>query len=324
MARPFRFGYQTYSASSGQEWRDKARLAEDLGYSCFFVADHYLGPGPALTAMRHPVQDVAAIPAMAVAAEVTDTIRIGARVMCIDYRNAVVLAKELATLDFFSDGRLEAGLGAGWLEGEYHAMGVPFDSAGTRIARLADVVKMIKVVMADGEAAFVGDSGVRATEFEGMPKPVQKPHPPIMIGGGSPKVLRLAGAEADIVSFNFNNRAGVIGPDGVGSSTAEATAQKVEWVREGAGDRFDDIELEIGAYFTVVTDDAKTTADGFAGMFGLTSEEVLEHPHALIGTTDAIVDELERRRELYGISYITVADRVAEAFAPVVERLTGK
>ena len=216
MARPFRFGYQTYSASSGQEWRDKARQAEDLGYSCFFVADHYLGPGPALTAMRHPVQDVAAIPAMAVAAEVTDTIRIGARVMCIDYRNPVVLAKELATLDFFSDGRLEAGLGAGWLEGEYHSMGVPFDSAGTRIARLADVIKMMKVVMADGEAAFVGESGVRATEFEGLPKPVQKPHPPIMVGGGSPKVLRLAGAEADIVSFNFNNRAGVIGPDGVG------------------------------------------------------------------------------------------------------------
>src|SRR6185503_2271922 len=169
------------------------------------------------------------------------------------------------------------------------SMGVPFDSAGTRIARLADVIKMIKVVMADGEADFVGDSGVRATEFEGLPKPVQKPHPPIMIGGGSPKVLRLAGAEADIVSFNFNNRAGVIGPDGVGASTAEATAEKVGWVREGAGDRFDDIELEIAAYFTFVTDQAAATADGLAKMFGLTAEQAMEHPHALIGTVDAIV-----------------------------------
>jgi probable F420-dependent oxidoreductase len=243
--------------------------------------------------------------------------------MCIDYRNPVVLAKELATLDFFSDGRLEAGLGAGWLEGEYRSMGVPFDDAATRIERLGDVIRMMKVVMADGEAAFESPSGVRATEFEGVPKPVQRPHPPIMVGGGSPKVLRLAGAEADIVSFNFNNRTGKIGPDSVSSSTAEQTERKVQWVREGAGDRFDDLELEIAAYFTVVTDDPKTAAEGLAGMFGLSADDMLAHPHALIGTTEAIVDELQRRREVYGISYVTVSDRTAEAFAPVVERLAG-
>ena len=324
MARPFRFAVQSFSASSGKEWTDRARRVEDQGYATLFVADHYIGPGPSLAATLHPVQELAAVPAMTLAAAATTTLRVGARVMCIDYRNPVVLAKEMATIDLFSEGRLELGLGAGWLENEYRSMGVPFDRPGQRISRLADVIELVKRTMADGEVNFEGASGVRATEFEGVPKPVQRPRPPIMIGGGAPRVLRLAGREADIVSFNFNNRAGVIGPDGVGASTAEATAQKVGWVREGAGDRFDEIELEIAAYFTFVTDDAEATAAGLAKTFGLTPEEAMEHPHALIGTVDAIADELERRREQYGISYVTVADRNADAFAPVVERLSGK
>ncbi len=324
MPRPFRFGLQAYTASSGKEWKEKARRAEALGYSSLLVADHYIGPGPVLDANHHPVQEIAAVPAITLAAEVTDRLLVGARVMCIDYRNPVVLAKEMATIDLFSEGRLELGLGAGWLSGEYEAMGVPFDPAGVRVKRLADVVRMIKVVMADGQADFIGESGVRATGFEGLPKPVQRPHPPIMIGGGSPKVLQLAGREADIASFNFNNRSGVIGPDGVGSSTAALTREKVSWVREGAGDRFDEIELEIAAYFTVVTDAVAATAEQYAQLFALTPGEVLEHPHALIGSVDALADELLRRRELFGISYVTVSDRVAEAFAPVVERLAGR
>jgi probable F420-dependent oxidoreductase len=324
MARPFRFGYQTYTAPTAQEWRDKARRAEELGFGCFTVADHYLGPGPALEAMRHPAQDVAAVPAMAVAAEATSTIRIGPRVMCVDYRNPVVLAKEMATLDFFSDGRLEIGLGAGWLKGEYESMGIPFDPPGTRIDRLGDVVAMMRAVFAGGQPDYEGDSGVRATGFAGTPPVVQQPSPPIMIGGGGKKVLRLAGRVADIVSFNFNNRGGMIGPDSLGTSTAAATEEKLSWVREGAGDRFDDIELEIAAYFTVVTDDTKGTLDNFSKMFGLSAEELAEHPHVLIGSVDAIVDQLGERRDHYGISYTTVSDRVAESFAPVVEQLTGK
>lgn len=324
MARPFRFGVQSYSASSGKEWKDKARRIEDLGYSTLSVADHYLGPGPSLAATRHPVQDIAAVPAMTLAAEATTTLRVGARVMCVDFRNPVVLAKELATIDLFSEGRLEIGLGAGWLENEYRSMGVPFDPAGARITRLADVIQVVKRTMADGEVNFEGASGVRAAGFEGVPKPIQRPCPPIMVGGGAPRVLRLAGREADIVSINFNNRAGVLGPDGVGSSTAEATAEKVQWVREGAGERFDVIELEIAAYFTFVTDDPAGTAEGFGKMFGLTGAQVLEHPHALVGSVDAICEELQHRRETYGISYVTVSDRHAQDFAPVVARLTGR
>jgi probable F420-dependent oxidoreductase len=318
---PFRFAWQSYTASSGAEWRDKARRAEALGYSCFTLADHYLGPGPAIAATGHPVQTVATVPAMAVAAEATSTIRIGCRVMCIDYRNPVVLSKEMATIDLFSEGRLELGLGAGWLAGEYEAMGVPMDPPGTRITRLAEVIELVKATMGDGEANVEGTTGVRAVGFEGVPKPVQRPHPPLMVGGGSRRVLRLAGAEADIVSINFDNRGGTLGAHSFQGSTADATAEKLTWVREGAAGR--DPEIEIGAYLTVVTDQGAATAGAMAKGFGIEPAALLAHPHALIGSVDEICDELERRRETYGISYVTVGDAVAEAFAPVVARLTG-
>ena len=319
--RPFRFGVQTFSASSGKEWRERAQRCEALGYSALHLADHFIGPGPALEATNHPLQELAAVPAMAVAAEATDRLRIGCRVFCIDYRHPVMLAKEAATLDFFSEGRLELGLGAGWLQGEYEAAGIDFDPAPVRIDRLAETVQVIKALMGDGQPSFQGEH-VRIEGFEGVPKPVQKPHPPIMIGGGSKRVLSLAAREADIVSFNFNNRAGVIGPDGVRSATEERTAKKVAWVREAAGGRADDLEFEVGAYFTFVTDDAAGMAAGMGGAFGLSPEEMVCHPHALIGTVDAICEELERRRETLGISYVTVGDNVMEAFAPVVAKLS--
>ncbi len=317
---PFRFAVQTFSASSGKEWRERARRIEALGYSTLHLADHFIGPGPALEATHHPLQELAAVPAMAVAAEATQSLRIGCRVFCIDYHHPAILAKEAATLDFFSEGRLELGLGAGWLEGEYVAAGIPFDRPGLRIERLAETVQVIKALMADGEPKIHGEH-VHIEGFAGAPKPVQKPHPPIMIGGGGKKVLGLAAREADIVSFNFNNRSGVIGPEGVRTATAEATAEKVAWVRECAGDRADEIEFEVGAYFTFVTDDGAAVAKGMGGAFGLSAEDMMCHPHALIGTIDSICEELERRRELYGMSYVTIADNAMEAFAPVVARL---
>lgn len=320
--RPFRFGVQSYHAESAADWRDQARRAEDLGFSTFHLADHVIGPGPALAATNHPVQTVAAIPAMAVAAEATSTIRIGCRVLCIDYRNPVMLAKELATLDFFSEGRLEIGLGAGWLANEYEAMGVPFDRAGVRLDRLEEQLAVLRACFGEGEVEVTG-AHVHAVGFEGVPKPVQQPRPPIMIGGGAQRVLGIAGREADIVSLNFNNASGKIGPQGVGSSTAELTAQKIDWIRAGAGERFDDLELEIGAYFTIVTDDRAGTTAKMAPMFGLSPEEFGEHPHALVGSVDEIADQLVERRERYGISYVTFGASAVPAVAPIVARLTG-
>lgn len=321
MTRPFRFGVQSFNAESGEDWAAKARRAESLGYSAFHLADHLLGPGPALEATNHPVQNLAAIPAMAYAAAVTESIHIGCRVFCIDYYNPVVLTKSAMTIDMLSNGRLEFGLGAGWLKGEYDAVGLPFDPPGERIDRLADVIEGIKAFRGGGHANVDNDT-LHWRDFEGLPKPVSGP--PLMIGGGSPRILRLAGREADIVSLNFNNRSGMIGPDGVRSSSEELTQKKIGWIREGAGDRFADLEIEIGAYFTFVMDDPQPVLENFAAAFGYSEDEMRAHPHALFGSVDAICEELERRRELHGISYVTIGEDNTVPFAPVVERLAGK
>jgi len=316
--RPFRFGLQASNASSAAEWTTIARRAEELGYSAIHLSDHYLGPGAA-----HGAQGLAAIPAMAAAAAVTETIRVGCRVFCIDFHVPAVLAKEVATIELLSNGRLELGLGAGWVGDEYAAMGIPFDRAGVRIDRLEEIVALMKAYFA-GADLDVDGAHVRVHGYRGAPAPLQRPRPPIMIGGGAKRILTFAGREADIVSLNFNNRAGVVGPDGVQSSTAERTDERIAWIREGAGDRFGDIELEVAAYFAAVTDDPDGVAASFAANFDVEPAVMRHHPNALIGSVAEICDELEVRRDRFGISYVTIADRNREAFAPVVERLSGR
>jgi probable F420-dependent oxidoreductase len=320
MTHTFRFAVQSFNADSATEWTERARRAEGLGYSALHLADHLLGPGPAIEKTGHPIQNLAAIPAMAHAAAVTSTIRVGCRVFCIDYHVPLVLIKSAMTIDMLSNGRLELGLGAGWLQEEYAAAGLTFDSPKVRIDRLADVLEGVKAFRGAGNCD-VRNETLQWSGFEGVPKPHGQP--PIMIGGGSPRVLRLAGREADIVSLNFNNRSGVIGPDGVRSSSVEETQRKMDWVREGAGDRFADLEIEIGAYFTFVMDDPAPALENMATAFGYSADEMRAHPHALFGSVDTICDELQRRRELFGISYVTVGDSVMDAFAPVVARLSG-
>jgi probable F420-dependent oxidoreductase len=320
MPRPFRFAVQSFSAKSGKEWRERAKRAEALGYSALHLADHVVGPGDAMTKSNHPIQELAAVPAMMSAAEATTTLKVGCRVFCIDYQHPVVLAKQAATIDLLSDGRLELGLGAGWVTAEYAAMNIPMERPGLRIGKLEEAIGAFRQ-MFSGEQVKVEGRHLRYSGFAGAPK---RPFPPLMIGGGAERVLSLAGREADIVSFNFNNRAGMIGPDGVGLSTADATAQKVAWVKKAAGTRFEKIELEIGAYFTFVQDGAEAIAAGMGQAMGLSKEEMLRHPHGLFGSVDAVANEVQRRRELYGISYVTVGDAAMEAFAPVVARLAGK
>ena len=323
MTRPFRFGIQAFNAASPQEWRDKAKKAEDLGYSAFHLADHYIGNGPQLAKTNHPMQGIAAIPAMTVAAEATSTIKIGCRVFCVDYHIPAVLVKNAMTIDWFSGGRLEFGLGAGWLAGEYEAMGVRLDPPGVRISRLEETILAARALMAPGEVDIKGDY-VNLYGFQGEPQPVAGT-PPIMVGGGSKRVLTMGGRLADIVSFNFDNSSGMIGPAGVASSIPELTAKKTQWVKDGAAAAGRALpELEIGAYFTFVVDDAAPVAEGFGGMFGMSAAEVLHYPHALIGPPSAIIEEIQRRREEYEINYFTVGDQNIEAFAPVVAALAGK
>jgi probable F420-dependent oxidoreductase len=319
-ARPFRFAVQAYRPESGKAWRDLARHVEALGFSALHTSDHYLGPGSVSEATGHRPVTLAPVPAMAVAAEATTTLRLGCRMFCVGYHHAYVLAKEIATLAELSGGRTEVGLGAGWLEAEYDAMGIPFPRAGDRVAHLAEFTAMLKDFLA-GRPADTQGTHVRVRDM--TPLPLLETPPPIMIGGGAPRVLRLAGAQADIVSINFNNRSGVIGADSVATSGHEETVQKLGWVREGAGERYADLELEFAPYFLAV-EGGGTTEEQLTAATGLSGEALRTFPHALVGSVEAICEELERRREVYGFSYVTIGDRAVEGFAPVVARLTGR
>ena len=320
--RPFRFAAQTFEARSGKEWTEIARRTEDLGYSTLFTTDHYFGPGAIAESSGHRPVDVAPIAAMTAAAAVTTELRVGCRVFNVDLHQPVVLAKEMATLDLLSDGRLEVGLGAGWVAAEYEGLGVAMDRPGVRISRLGEVVELLKAHWSGQEVAVDG-TYVHAHGFVGLPLPVQQPHPPVFIGGGRQRILTLAGQLADIVSFNYDNSTGRLGPASVASAGADETAQKVEWVRAGAGSRFDDIELEIGAYFVAVKDDPGPMITAMASRFGVSETAFESHPHALLGSVDSICTTLQERRERYGLSYVTVAQRNMEDFAPVVARLAG-
>ncbi len=317
--KPFRFAVQAYRPESGQAWRELARQVEGLGFSTLHTSDHYLGPGPVSDATQHRPVTLAPVPAMAVAAEATSTLRIGCRMFCVGYHHAYVLAKEIATLAELSGGRTEVGLGAGWLGAEYAAMGIPFPSAGERVSHLAEFVAMLKDFLAGRPAA---SDGTHVQVRDMSPLPLLEVPPPLMIGGGAPRVLRLAGAEADVVSINFNNRSGVLGEDSVATSGHEETVRKLGWVREGAGDRYLELELELAAYFLAV-EGGPTTPQQLTESTGLSDEQLRTFPHALVGSVDAVCVELQRRRELYGFSYVTIGDRAVEAFAPVVARLAG-
>lgn len=318
--RTFRFAVQAYRPESGAAWRDLARRVEGLGFTTLHTSDHYLGPGPVAEATGHRPVTLAPVPAMAVAAEVTTTLLVGCRMFCVGYHHAYVLAKEIASLAELSGGRTEVGLGAGWLQAEYEAMGLPFPPAGERITHLAEFTALLRDFLA-GRPADTDGQHVRVRDM--APLPLLDRAPAVMIGGGAPRVLRLAGATADIVSVNFNNRSGVIGGDSVASSGHDETVAKLGWVREGAGERWDDLELEVGAYFLAL-EGGVTTESQLTASTGLEGQELRSFPHALVGSVDAVCEELERRRELYGFSYVTVGDRDIEAFAPVVSRLSGR
>lgn len=321
--RPFRFGLQAFEATTADEWYRLVRRTEELGYSTLFTSDHYFGPGAISDATGHRPVEMAPLASIAAAAAVTSSLRVGCRVFACDLHHPVVLAKEMATLDMLSSGRLEVGLGAGWVRDEYDGLGVPMASAGERIAKLGEYVALLRAHWS-GEPLDVDTPHTHASGFAGRPRPVQQPGPPIMIGGGAPRVLGLAGRLADIVSINFDNSSGKLGAASVASSGADQTAQKIDWIKAGAGERFDALELEIGAYFVAVGNGAGAALTAMADRFGVSAAEFASHPHALIGTVDEVCATLIDRRARYGISYVTVAQRHLDEFAPVVAALTGR
>jgi probable F420-dependent oxidoreductase len=308
--RPFRFGVQAYNANTRDLWVGFAQRCEANGYSCLTKPDHF-------------DDQLAPVPALMTAANVTTDLRIGALVWDNDYKHPAVLAKELATMDVLSDGRLELGIGAGWMISDYEQMGIPYDSAKVRIDRFVEGLKVIKGAMAEGPFSFSGDH-YTITNYNGTPKPIQAPCPPILIGGGGKRVLSIAAREADIVGINATMSAGVVGPEAFNTMTAEAVDEKVAIVREAAGARFKDIELNVRAFLVNITDDATQAASGIASMLGVEQQMVEQSPFALVGPTSKIIDDLLERRERWGFSYVIVGAEDVESFAPVVAALNGK
>lgn len=309
MPHPFRF-----SASLGDlataDVVANAKRAEALGYSAVTLPDHFNDqPAPLI--------------ALTAAAMATTTLRVLPLVLANDYREPLVLAKELASLDALSGGRLDFGIGAGWMITDYEEAGIQYDSPGTRIRRLSESVDILRSLLAGDSVAVDGEFySINATLS--APLPVQDGGIPFMLAGGKQKMLTLAGQKADIVGYNPGLTAGVIDERAGRNATAEKTDEKMSWIKDGAGDRFDSIELQSRIHLAMITDDRDKVAAEMAPLLGISPEEALESPHALVGSVDQCVEELQRWRERWGISFVSINGSEMEAFAPVVETLAGK
>jgi probable F420-dependent oxidoreductase len=313
MPRPFRFLADARGVASIPELTETARRAEAIGVDTLVIPDHLIA-------------QMAPVPTMAAIAAISERLRIGAFVLNNDLRHPAVLAQELASLDVLSDGRLDVAIGAGWNRAEYEAIGLRFNPTPVRQARLIEAVAVLKGCFADGPFSFSGEH-YTITDYDAQPKPVQRPHPPFFIGGGGRRTLTLAAHEAQIIGL-----APRIQPSGAPdtrSITSEATREKIGWVRDAAGDRFGELELNVYPSMTGVsiTDDplreAREVAERLRERSGMTvsAEELLDSPHIFVNTVDGFVEKLQRHRDELGISSIMVG-AIGE-LDPVVERLAG-
>ncbi len=311
--RPFRFGVVTHNTNASLDALvARARLAERLGYSAFLVPDH-LG------------DQFDAPLALAMAAQATRTLRIGSFVFANDFRHPALLAKAAATLDVLSGGRFELGLGAGWMQSEYEQVGLAFGTAGGRIDRLVESLQVIKGLFSGDPVNFAG-THYRITDMRGHPSPVQRPHPPILLGGSGKRILSVAAREADIVSILPRGMVEAGGPQRIDLADAGAAsvARKVAWIREAAAERFQDLELNLFIMDIELAAGEEAGAGQLASRLSLSHRQVTETPHLLAGTVDQIGQQLRGTRKEYGISYLVVFDEQMERFAPVVASLANR
>jgi probable F420-dependent oxidoreductase len=306
--KPFRFGLQVPNAPTGQAWRDLARKAEDLGFSTLFMPDHF---GDAWSPT---------VP-LTVAAEATSTLRVGALVYDNDYRHPLVLARDMAALDLITEGRVEFGLGAGWMTSDYEQSGIVQDPAGVRIDRMEEALEVFRQLWTLDNATFDG-THYQLREAKCRPVPFTPGGPPVLIGGGGKRVLGVAARHASIIGVNPELYDGVGGVVAASTAVADRYHERIGWIRDAAGARFDDIELQILCQYEQVTSDRDALYAGMAPMFGLTAEQAAQVPVVLAGTVEQIIEQLQERRAEFGFSYVVVHD--LDAFAPVVAALAGK
>lgn len=304
---PFRFGVHSAVAPTMSIWRERARVAEGLGYSTLYVTDHFdaqFGPLVAIT----------------IAAEATTTLHVGTLVLNNDLRNPVVLAKEIASLGLAAEGRIEVGFGAGWLRSDYEETGVRYDPPGRRVERLEESLTIMKALWSDGVMTYEGRHySVRAARCD--PRPLSPPK--VIVGGGSKRVLTVAAREADIVGVNTSLASGEKGGDIASRATFEHYDLCLEWVRAASGERFSTLELQM-VVFAVMVVPSRRAAVRSATMLGFPGEEALDLPVLLLGTEDELCDRLTERRERWGFSNVVVPGESMEVFAPIVARLAGR
>jgi probable F420-dependent oxidoreductase len=313
---PFRFGVVNDDTVSPEGWVEHVRDVEARGFATFLIRDHILPDffGPQL----------APLVALATAAAVTERLHVGTLVFSNDFRHPVFLAKEAATLDALSGGRFELGIGAGWLRSEYEAAGLQLDGAGARIERLDESLQILRGLLR-GETVCHCGTHYTVSGIENYPAPVRQGGPPLLIGGGKPKMLRLAGRHADIVSVLTTSVASGVVEDSPAERTPAEVERKLGWIREGAGDRYPQIELNLIPTLVVTTDRRRAAEELVErrGWEGVTACDLLEMPSFLIGTYDEIADVLRERRERYGFSYYVFSDAQLNDATPLVERLAG-
>jgi len=303
---------------SANEIRKTAQLAESLGFSVIVFQDHL-------------VTQHAPLPLLTIVATATETIRICPYVLNVDLRHPAVVAQDLASLDIFSDGRLMVGMGGGWSRKEYEAIGVPFAPIAERTRRVKEAVDVVRGCFGDKPFTYAGEH-YTLNEHDGQPKPVQRPHPPFLIGGGGQRMLSMAAREADVVGFAPRlppSRPGGLFMD-PHSITMAATAEKARWVRESAGERFEQLVLSTHSSGWPVTvtnsalPEARRIADDIRQRTGveLSTEEILESPHIWIGTQEQMADKCLMLRERVGISSFMLGH--PQQIAGVAERLAGR
>jgi probable F420-dependent oxidoreductase len=302
-----RFVAQLSGAADGAEWRDRCRRVEEQGYAGISLADHFGA-------------QFAPLVALAAASAVTERCTLGSNVLANDFRHPAMLAKELATLDVLSGGRVVAGIGAGWMTADYTSTGIPLDRPGIRIERLVESVQVLRGLWGDGPFSFAGEH-YRVDELDGQPKPSGRAAIPVLIGGGARRILTVAGRHADVVGLALDNRAGVMGEASGRSATAAATREKLAWVREAAAGRTVAPVISVRVLMVAVTDDRWGAAAELGRGLGLDAAELLESPHALVGTPADIVDDLRRRRDDYGFGHYVVSQAVTDDLAPIVSAL---
>jgi probable F420-dependent oxidoreductase len=316
--RPFRFGLAPLETpTSKAAWQDLARKAEALGYAVLTVGDH-MG------------RSAAPLPLLLSAADATTTLRVGTHVLANDFRNPAVLAKEAATLDLLTDGRLELGIGVGWPAGsafasDYDEIGVTLAPPGTRLARLGEALRILRTYLTEDAPLDYRGTHYWVKGLLPYPRPAQRPGPPLMVAGAGPQLLRLAARYADIV--NFAPRPPISGRTATGSVGFGLTvADQVDIVRQAAGDRFAAIELATFSMAPVVTDasDLGPVLDRFAAEYHTTPAIAREIPATLAGSVDALVERLQQHRDQLGLSYRIIGGGAMESFAPVVARLAGR